>query len=444
MPGHSYDLLVIGAGMAGLTAAARAATEGRSVCVVEVAAEVGGSARFAGYAWTAPDRKVMARQNPHGDPILRDALVDGFAGGIDWIRSVGVTVDPAQPILSFGRGHKFDTNHYIDTCRRLLLDSGGLLLLDTWTDTLLSEAGAVVGARVSGADGPVDIRSTQTLLATGGFQGSSELLAEHVHPHAGAMQLRSNPNSVGAGLRLAKQVGAATGVDDAGFYGHLIPAGVAFRDSGDFVDLSLYYSEHALLFNTAGRRFFDETLGDHLTTMALLDQPESRGLLVADARVHRDWMVASYVEGAVAVDKFTLAGKRGGRVGMAEDLSEFEYLPDEWGYDGLAIAEQISEFNTRARDQDELIPRRMLDALPLDEPPYYLIEAAPAITFPFHGVRIDAQARVLDSSGVPVRGLLAAGSDTGGLWNRAYAGGLGTALVFGLAAADSVSAAPRR
>ncbi len=443
MPEHSYDLLVIGAGMAGLTAAARAATEGRSVCVVEVAAEVGGSARFAGYAWTAPDRTVMARHNPLGDPILRDALVDGFAVGIDWIRSVGVTVDPAQPILSFGRGHKFDTNHYVDTCKRIVLDSGGQFLLNTATESLLTEAGDVVGARVTGEAGAADISAVNTLLATGGFQGNSDLLARYVHPDAAAMQLRSNPNSVGAGLRLAQRAGAAAGVDDAGFYGHLIPAGVAFADSGDFVDLSLYYSEHALLFNTAGHRFVDETLGDHLTTMALLDQPESRGLLIADARVHRDWMLASYVEGAVAVDKFTVADKRGGRVGVAQDLSEFEYLPDDWGYDGPAIAEQIADFNRRAGAHAEVIPGRELDRQPLDEPPYYLIEAAPAITFPFYGVRINAQARVLDPGGAPITGLLAAGSDTGGLWNRAYAGGLATALVFGLAAAETALEASR-
>lgn len=437
------DLLVVGGGMAGLTAAASAARSGLVVTVVEVSADVGGSARFAGYAWTAPNREVMAQRNPDGDTLLRNTLVDGFPDGIEWIRSVGVDVAQSQPILGFGRGHKFDTNHYVDTCKRVVLDSGGQLLLNTETESLLIEAGDVVGARVTGQAGTADIRAVSTLLATGGFQGDSDLVARYVHPDAGAMQLRSNPNSVGAGLRLAQHAGAAAGVDDAGFYGHLIPAGVAFADSGDFVDLSLYYSEHALLFNTAGHRFVDETLGDHLTTMALLDQPESRGLLIADARVHRDWMLASYVEGAVAVDKFTLADKRGGRVGVAEDLSEFAYLPDDWGYDGPAIAEQIADFNKRADSQAELIPGRALDRQPLDEPPYYLIEAAPAITFPFYGVRIDGQARVLDSGGSPIQGLLAAGSDTGGLWNRAYAGGLATALVFGLAAAETALAASR-
>ncbi|MFE7011656.1 FAD-dependent oxidoreductase [Streptomyces sp. NPDC057651] len=439
---EGVDLLVIGAGMAGLTAAARAVTDGLSVAVVESAPDVGGSARFAGYAWTAPDHATMDAHNPRGDRPLKRALVDRFADGIDWIRSIGVEAKDAQPILSFGRGHQFDTNHYVDTCRRLIADGAGELLLKTETEQLLVEDGAVTGADVRGADGGRRrIRATTTLLATGGFQGGPELRTAHVHPHADRMQLRSNPHSTGGGYRLATAIGAATGTENAGFYGHLIPSGIPFADPADFVDMSLYYSEHALLLNLRGERFVDETLGDHLTTMALLDQPESRGLLIADARVFRDWIVGSYVEGAVAVDKFALAAKRGGRVGLAGDLDELAYLPEEWGYDAETVRDAVRRFNEQVTTQAGPAPGRALDRLPLEEAPYYVIETVPAITFPFHGLRIDDLARVLDGDGGPLPGLLAAGSDTGGLWDRAYAGGIASALVFGLTAAGTAAAA---
>ncbi|MFF2846109.1 FAD-binding protein [Streptomyces sp. NPDC058001] len=444
MSAEGVDLLVVGAGMAGLTAAARAVRDGLSVVVVEIGADVGGSARFAGYAWTAPSHEVMDRHNPGGDVALKRALVDRFADGIAWIRSLGVEAKDAQRILSFGRGHQFDTNHYVDTCGQLVLHGGGELLLETETERLLVENGAVVGAEVRAADGtPRQVRARTTLIATGGFQGDPALRTAHVHPHAEGMRLRSNPHSRGGGYRLATQVGAATGGDDAGFYGHLIPSGIPFADPADFVDMSLYYSEHALLFNLRGERFVDETLGDHLTAMALLDQPESRGLLIADARVFRDWIVGSYVEGAVAVDKFALASKRGGRVGLAEDLEELAFLPEEWGYRGETIRDAVRVFNERATVGSGPSPGRELDRLALDEPPYYVIETVPAITFPFHGVRIDDRARVLRADGQPLGGLLAAGSDTGGLWHRAYAGGLAAALVFGLTAADTAGGATR-
>jgi succinate dehydrogenase/fumarate reductase flavoprotein subunit len=435
-----YDLLVIGAGMAGLTAAARATREGRRVLVLEVSDDVGGAARFAGYAWTAPSREVMDEVNPDGDAGLKHALVDRFADGVEWIRSVGVDVADAVPILGFGRGHQFDTNQYVDTCRRIVTDGGGEVRLRTTTRRLLTDGDRVTGAEIEGPDGTVEqATATWTLLATGGFQADQGLITEKVHPEAGRMQLRANPHSSGTGYRLATAVGAATGAEDAGFYGHLVPTHVPFADSGDFVGLSLYYSEHALLFNLHNERFTDETLGDHLTTMALLDQPEARGLLVADARVHRDWIVGSYVAGAIAVDKFAVASRRGGRVGLAEDLEELEYLPEEWGYDGTAIRAAIERYNADAA-AGSVEPGRAKDPAPLDEGPWYVIECEPAITFPFHGVRIDDRARVLGTDGNPVAGLLAAGSDTGGLWHRAYAGGIASALVFGLTAASTASA----
>ena len=434
------DLLVIGAGMAGLTAAARAARDGRRVVVVEVGDDVGGSARFAGYIWTAPSREVMDEVNPHGDEALRHAVVDRFPEGVEWIRSVGVDVQPAVPVLGFGRGHQFDTNHYVDLCRRIVTDAGGEVLLQTRTSRLLTESGRVVGAELTAPAGSREVRAPWTLLATGGFQGDPGLAADLIHPHAAGMQLRSNPRSAGAGYRLASSVGAATGLDNAGFYGHLIPSGIPFAGPADFVDLSLYYSEHAVLFNVDGRRFTDETLGDHLTTMALLEQPESRGLLICDARVHRDWIVTSYVEGAVAIDKFALASKRGGRVGLAGTLDELDFLPDEWGYDGPTIRAQIEDYNRAAEAGDSLQPGRARDSAPLDEGPWYVVECVPALTFPFHGIRVDDRARVLDPDGIAVPGLLCAGSDTGGVFNRAYAGGLASALAFGLSAAATASA----
>jgi predicted oxidoreductase len=64
------------------------------------------------------------------------------------------------------------------------------------------------------------------------------------------------------------------------------------------------------------------------------------------------------------------------------------------------------------------------------------VSSISAITFTFSGLKIDERARVLDASGTPIPGLLAAG----GVFHRAYAGGLSAALVFGLqAAATSVS-----
>lgn len=436
---HEADLLVIGAGIAGLTAAARVAVNGGRVLVVESAAAIGGNGRYAGYIWTAPTGDVMGAWNPDGSLALRQAVVDRFPSAVQWIRDMGVSVGPAQKQLAFGVGHQFDTNHYIDRCR-LTIQGSGEILTGTVTDHLIDEGGRVRGAQLTLPDGSRRTVSARgTLLSTGGFQADPDLIAALVHPAAPAMPLRSSPHSRGDGLRLGRSVGAATGAENAGFYGHLVPAGIPFADPADFVDLALYYSEHALLFNIDGKRFTDETLADHLTTMALLEQPQARGLLVADARVHREHIVTPYVAGAPSVDKFDLAFRRGGRCGVAGTLDELADLPAEWGYDGLAIAASIAAVNRAVDHGDPVVPSRALDSSPLVEPPYYVIEAVPAITFPFHGLLVDDRARVLDADGVPIAGLFAAGCDIGGLYVRSYAGSIAAAVVLGLAAADEAT-----
>ena len=195
-----------------------------------------------------------------------------------------------------------------------------------------------------------------------------------------------------------------------------------------------------MLLNRGGQRFCDETIGDHLSTLHVLDQPDARALLITDQRVHEQWMLAPYVEGVEPIDKFQLAYKRGARAAIAEDIEELAYLPEEWGYDGEAARDTLLEYN-RQCEAGELEPGRRLDPAPLVTAPYYVIEVIPAITFTFTGLRIDEHARVLGADGEPIRGLLAAGADAGGVFHRAYAGGLAAALVFGLQAAATATQA---
>jgi succinate dehydrogenase/fumarate reductase flavoprotein subunit len=437
----TVDLLVLGAGMAGCAAAVRAAREGASVVLVEKTEAIGGSAAYAGFVWSAPTVDVMQSVNPEADPALSSRLVTDYDDAIEWLRSLGVEVGKAVAVLGFGRGRAIDTANFLLTCERTLREADDCeLLLGARTERLRLEDGRVEGALVVDGAGDVrEIRARSTLLATGGFAGGPELRAELIHPQARDLPLRANRGSTGDGLRLGRSAGAAFGPQDAGFYGHLIPSHIAYTDPYEFATLTFYHSEHGVLLNLAGRRFWDETIGDHISPMRLLEQPEARALLVYDQHVHDEWMMRPYVEGIEPVDKFQLAYRRGARCAVAEELDEFGELPDEWAYPGPAVLRSLREFN-RQCEAGRPEPGRANDARPLTEPPYYVIEVIPAITFSFGGLRIDAHARVLDEAGAPVPGLLAAGADTGGIFVRAYAGGLANALVFGLQAAATALA----
>ncbi|HEY5626182.1 MAG TPA: FAD-binding protein, partial [Dehalococcoidia bacterium] len=217
-------------------------------------------------------------------------------------------------------------------------------------------------------------------------------------------------------------------------YGHLIPSQIAFDDPADFVRLSFYHSEHSVLVNLDGRRFCDETIGDHITTMTVLEQPEARALMIHDRHVYDDWMLQPYVVGGDVVDRFQLAYRRGARCAVAERLEDFGVLPEEWGYPGSAVLQALRTYNESCAS-GVFAPPRVNDVMPVAKPPFYVIEVIPAITFTFEGLLVDRYARVLDRKGRAIPGLLAAGADSGGIYVRAYAGGLANALVFGLQAA---------
>jgi succinate dehydrogenase/fumarate reductase flavoprotein subunit len=435
------DLLVLGAGMAGCAAAVRAAQAGASVVVAEKADAIGGSAAYAGFVWSAPSGAVMQRENPDADPELSSHLVADYDGAVEWLQALGIEVGPAVKVLTFGRGRAFDSANFFLAAERTLRDTPDCeLLLGTRTERLLLEDGAVSGALLRTRSGELhEVRARSTLLATGGFGGDPDLRAELIHPAARDLPLRANHASTGDGLRLGRAAGAASSPPGAGFYGHLIPSRIAYEDPLEFVSLTFYHSEHGVLLNLDGRRFVDETLGDHISPMHLLEQREARALLIYDQHVHDEWMMRPYVEGTETVDKFRLAYNRGARCAVAEDLADFAELPEEWGYPGEFVRASLQAFNEHCR-AGEPDPGRRHDARPLTEPPFYVIEVVPAITFSFGGLRIDAGARVLDEHGTAVPGLLAAGADTGGVFVRAYAGGIANALVFGLrAGATAVS-----
>jgi succinate dehydrogenase/fumarate reductase flavoprotein subunit len=425
--------------MAGMSAAARASSDGASVVLVEKGPAIGGSAMYAGFIWTAPTIEVMREVNPDADPVLSAQVVEHYDEAVDWVRSLGVHVADPVTVLGYGRGSQTDMANYLLACDRLVRERGEVLT--GWrVERLLLEDGAVVGAEIRDGSGEQRvIRARSTLLATGGFGGDPGLRAELIHPLARDLPLRANPNSVGDGLRLGLSAGAGFGPPGAGFYGHLIPSKVAYNNPYEFTDLTFYHSEHGVLLNLEGKRFCDETVGDHLNTLYVLEQPEARALLVYDQRVHEQWMMAPYVEGVEPLDKFQLAYRRSARAAVADEIEEFEALPDEWGYPGEASRDTLLEFN-RQCEAGGPNPSRKLDAAPLVDPPFYVIEVIPAITFTFSGLRIDPLARVLDESGKVIPGLLAAGADAGGAFNRAYAGGLACALVFGLQAAATATA----
>src|ERR1044072_5868272 len=112
------DLLVLGAGMAGLSAAGYAAEHGATVIVIEKAKSFGGSALLSGgILWTASSADRM-RLYSGGDPELGEVVLRNYALGVAWMRRREIAMSPAVPVLH-GRGYQIDILEHLRGCGHL-------------------------------------------------------------------------------------------------------------------------------------------------------------------------------------------------------------------------------------------------------------------------------------------------------------------------------------
>ena len=116
-----------------------------------------------------------------------------------------------------------------------------------------------------------------------------------------------------------------------------------------------------------------------------------------------------YVEGVPGIDKFALASRRGARCAVADSSEDFDFLPADWGYPGPKIRAAIDAANRDLSAGRALRPGRAHDRRVIAEPPFYVIEAAPAITFTFTGLLTDRQMHVRSGAGGLIPGLRARG-----------------------------------
>ena len=440
------DLLVVGGGMAGLAAASLAAEEGKRVLVIEKGSQPGGSAALSvGMFWAMPDFETLRRRVPLGDPNLGQAVVHDYPAAVEAIRQMGVSVgERVSGVMTAGIGHSIDVHALLDLEVATIEQANGRVACGIAGRQLITgESGAVTGVRVGGPDGlGATILAEATILATGGFQGDPDLVTTYIGSNADHMLLRSNKGSVGDGLRLGRAAGGATSRAMSSFYGHLVPAPLSSFTEEQYMPLAQYYSNHCVLVNRFGRRFCDESQGDEVSVQALLAQPESRGVLICDERVRREYVVSEPFPNAGFLDRFERAAEAGARLASADTLEDLADLVAGWNVDPIRLKQTLEGYTSAARERSVSLdaPLPAKPTLPV-EPPFYALEVQSSITFTYGGLRTDPDCRVLDHDNTVVGGLWAAGADAGGLSNRTYAGGLAPAFITGRRAASSVLAA---
>jgi succinate dehydrogenase/fumarate reductase flavoprotein subunit len=275
------DVMVAGAGMAGLAAAAEVRRLGGRPLVVEKLARPGGSMLLSsGVIWRHREFDTFRAECPGGDERLQRLIFERLDADLDWLETLGAPVvqrETGNPLTS---GTRFDP--------------------EALTDALVEAAGGVrLEAPLREPPGGVPL-----ILATGGFGASRELLREHVTPEAEHVFLRAAPGSTGDGLRVGLAAGAATspGLDQV--YARAMPAPPARIGEGDLVRLSQLYAKHAEVSNERGERYETRTWSETDVASWQLRQPRARAWFTVPAerlgeRV-RERTVAEMVETAEA------------------------------------------------------------------------------------------------------------------------------------------------
>ena len=442
---HPTEVVVVGGGLAGWTAACRAQELGRRVTLVERAHRapgwgnslVSGGALHAaqGDPVASPDALVR-RMQALTDGCCRDDVVEAWAANaprsIAWIREHGGTVAPDPPgdyraavfwpVRALRPGlpwRGFGVDRYLRGLRGSFLNGGGTLFSGARARHLKRTP---AGWRVSG-DGRFvghTLDAQAVILADGGFQANRALLRRYIGTDQ--VKLRATGSGIGDALLMGLGVGAKA-VNMNAFYGHpLVRDALSRRNLWPYPVLDALTSAGVVV-DRRGRRCVDEGQGGVAVAngLAWSANPLDFWVLFDD-------------------DAWNTAGRE-------TPIPPNPYLEREGAT--IVRAPSLDAVAHRARiDVDGL--RRSLrhgGATPvhtgkpaLSRPPFYAIPLVAGVTFTMGGLLVDGSARVLDADEKPIPGLMAAGGTMGGLHGgprAGYAGGLLEAAVFGLLAGES-------
>ncbi len=434
------DIVVIGAGGAGLAAAVSANQNGASVIVLEKMPQVGGNTIISGSAYNAVD---PSRQEPQGiedsvdkhyeqtlkggdnlgNPVMVRTLVENSYPTLQWLESLGMEFKDHvftvlgglwprahKPVLPLGTGYIKTYTDYISS------HDGITVLTDTKvTEIYLEDVDGVKRANVVKAEGPNGTVVAQghkaVIVATGGFGANKEMRDKYnkIWPSLSTVGTTNHPGATGDGLALAENIGAELiGLEHI----QLLPMGdpVTGSLSGNIEQAV----ENRIFINKDGNRFVNEAERRDVMTRALFEQKDNFMWIVLDSHNYPTMDTKNNFNETIQelVDQ--------DRALMADTLDE---LAEKMNVDAENLKAAVAEFNAAVESGGPDSFGRTLFQHKMDTPPYFAGGRIPTVHHTMGGIRINEKAQVLDKDGNIIPGLYAAGETTGGIHGSNRLGG---------------------
>lgn len=440
------DIVVIGAGGAGMTAAIQAAQDGvNNVVVLEKMPITGGNTTRAtgglNAAYTQYQKadgiedsiELFVEDTMKGgkninDPALVQVLTEGSADAVDWVNEIGGDLSVVGMFggASVKRIHRpSDTSAVgpmlVTTLNEELEELGIPVFLQTKAEHILAdENGAVYGVEATDRNGNIiGIKCKAVVLATGGFGANSEMVVKY-QPDLTGFCTTNHSGATGDGIVMAEELSA--GLTDIG---QIQTHPTVNPETTDMYTEGVR-GNGAILVNMEGKRFVNELETRDVVSAAILEQTGGQCYMIFDQAVR---------ESLSAIEKYISQG-------IVTEAATPEDLGKAIGIDGTVLAETLTQYGElQAAGSDTEFGREDM-AQPLNQPKYYAALCAPAVHHTMGGVKINPATEVLKADGTAIPGLFAAGEVVGGVHgaNRLGGNAVTDIVVFGRVAGSAAGA----
>ena len=422
---RDVDVVIVGAGGAGMSAAITAKQQGKTVLLLEKMPYVGGNTTKATGGMNAAETHYQAEQgitdsveqfvedtmkggHNINNPDLVRTMAEKSADAINWLDEIGAPL----PKVSFSGGATNARIHapadgsgvggYLVKCFSETMEKLGIeVLLETKANEIIMVDGAAAGVKAESPDKELTINAKAVILTTGGFGANEEMYCTY-RPDLRGTVTTNAPGATGDGIVMAQAVGAdLVDIDQIQLHPTVEQATSMLITEG-------VRGDGAILVNQSGVRFVNELQTRDVVSAAELEQEGQYAYVIFDQNLR---------EGLKATEKYI-------KNGIVTEGETIEALAEKLGIDPAVLVKTLADWNDAvAAGEDKEFGRTTGMEHDLSKAPYYAIKVAPGIHHTMGGVKINTNTQVIDTNGNVIPGLFAAGEVTGGVHGGNRIGG---------------------
>lgn len=438
----SCDIVIVGAGGAGLSAAISAGNSGADVIVLEKMAIVGGNTNYATGGLNAAETSsqealdiedsaelffedTMKGGKNVNNPALVKVLTENSAKTVEWLKGLGADLSDVGRLggASANRAHRPTGGKAVGAHLASVLYEAAKPVADIRTENTVTaisgDENGVTGVEVSTPNGDYHISAKAVIVASGGFGASQEKVVAF-DPSLKGFGTTNHPGATGDAIDFVSGLSAAF-VDMEQIQTH--PTVVPVKNK---MITEAVRGNGAILVNRQAERFISELETRDVVSEAELQQEGKTSFLVFDQGVR---------DSLAAIEKYAKAG-------LLTEADSLEALADAIEIDGSVLADTVARYNGFVDAGEDADFQRVDMPRKLETAPYYAVEVGPAVHHTMGGLKIDDTARVMNESGSWISGLYAAGEVSGGVHgaNRLGGNALSDITTFGRLAGSEAAA----